>query len=651
MSDFAWHIHRLRRMPPVELPYRLEQFLKKKLDKYSARASRQDCRKYSQNIHKVDMAGAEAVFPDLRMHVVNSAENILNHHFQVFGIERDFVNLIGWHLDPKTGNQWPLVFWGDIDYRDGETVGGIKFAWELNRLHHLPLLGMAFRITQDRKYKDEVFLQLRSWMDNNPYPNGINWISGIEIGIRLVNLVYSLKFLAGESLARGEQELLTEFVSLSGRHLYRYRSKYSSCANHAVAEALGMFVAGLSFPHIEGAAKWKKSGKSVLEREITRQIHPDGSSFEHSVPYLLFVSEHFLVYLSLCREHCEPHGAHVGERLKASLEFISSIVDINGNFPFIGDGDDGILLKFGTTSQDHLYSLLNTGAILFDNPSWILEDAYYDLKTFCLLGGDSRGDWELLRERTNRRNSGVQHFPDAGIVTIRDKYDSLFVGNGGRLGLEPLGGHGHADALSFWLSVDGHPIIVDPGTYLYHSGGKWRTYFRSTSAHSTIRVDGQDQAPILSDFMFGSFYSIKDVQLEESNERVVWSAEHDGYTRLEDPVIHKRRITCFKNNGEFIIDDLLSCRGMHSVESLVHFHPNCRVSLSDHVVIVGSGEAKLTLELDQKWGSLQIISGQNDPILGWCSPSFNVIQRSYTLACQKNIDGTETFRSVIRLKS
>ena len=83
----------------------------------------------------------------------------------------------------------------------------------------------------------------------------------------------------------------------------------------------------------------------MLEREVLRQIYPDGSSFEHTIPYLQFVADHFLIYYLICKEYNEHIDGMVEERLKATCEFISNIVDIKGNIPMIGDDDDGFLLK------------------------------------------------------------------------------------------------------------------------------------------------------------------------------------------------------------------------------------------------------------------------------------------------------------------
>ncbi len=318
--------------------------------------------------------------------MITYADNVLGHKFDIFGISKDYGDAIDWHLDPKTGRSWPLAYWGKIDYRDGKTIGGIKFAWELNRLNHLPRLAIAYSLTDKKEYKDEIFKQLLSWMKANPYPLGINWIMGIELGIRIVNLVYTLRLLGDAVLSLKEKNLIFQFFSIHGRHLNRYPSKYSSCANHAVAEALGLFLTGLYFPEIKGAKRWKKKGKKVLEREVARQIYPDGSSFEHSIPYLQFVLDNFLVYYIFCLEYKEPVSEVFKERLRAAFEFINHILDREGNYPLIGDDDSGFLLKFWFKEQNNFVSLLNTGSILFDRPEWIPDNAVLDYKTYLLLG-------------------------------------------------------------------------------------------------------------------------------------------------------------------------------------------------------------------------------------------------------------------------
>ncbi|TIQ17227.1 heparinase II/III-family protein, partial [Mesorhizobium sp.] len=68
------------------------------------------------------------------------------------------------------------------------------------------------------------------------------------------------------------------------------------------------------------------------------------------------------------------------------------------------------------------------------------------------------------------------------------------------LGYLSIAAHGHADALSLTLCVDGEPVLVDPGTWLYGSGGVWRDWFRSTPAHNTLNIEGKSQSIIAGTF-------------------------------------------------------------------------------------------------------------------------------------------------------
>ena len=639
-------------MPFGELPYRMGLETKKKIDKHFSKPPSKRYKSIdSGHITSGFISDYEAVFPSLKSQVIYDAENTRRHHFRIFGIEADFGYPINWHLDPKTQNSWPIAFWGDINYRDGKALGGIKFAWELNRLHHIPRLAIAFSLTGNSAYKDEIFSQLESWLESNPYPRGINWISGIELGIRVVNIVYMLKFLGDEYVTPKQHDLILELISTHGRHLYRYPSKHSSCANHCIAEALGLFTAGLFFPSIDGADKWKIFGKNVLEREITRQIYTDGSSFEHSIPYLQFVVDNYLVYYILCQECGEPCGELVEERLKSSFEFISNMIDQNGYFPLIGDDDDGYLLRLWFMRHNNFISLLNTGAVLFEMPDWILEHGEFDHKTFFILRAGSNLKWNQLKKHKENSRKKSTYFKNAALGTIRDyeKHRILFIGNSGPLGLKPMAGHGHSDALSFWLSVNGHPIFIDPGAYLYHSGGRWRNYFRSTAAHNTIRVDCLDQAEQIADFMFAEFYNVRNVNWIEKKDRISCGAEHDGYLRLPDPVIHRRDVTFLKQEHVFDIVDKVTCRGEHDIELMFHLHPDVRVKPNgNNTFNLYVDTCHVILRVDKQLDR-SIFSGSENPLMGWYSSSFNRLEKTISLVFRRKIYGDSVFRSEVRV--
>ena len=57
-------------------------------------------------------------------------------------------------------------------------------------------------------------------------------------------------------------------------------------------------------------------------------------------------------------------------------------------------------------------------------------------------------------------------------------------------------GHSHSDTLSIIVRSGDEEILIDPGTYTYTGEPEWRDWFRGSSAHNTIRIDGLDQATI-----------------------------------------------------------------------------------------------------------------------------------------------------------
>ena len=66
--------------------------------------------------------------------------------------------------------------------------------------------------------------------------------------------------------------------------------------------------------------------------------------------------------------------------------------------------------------------------------------------------------------------------------------------DGGPHGYLAIAAHAHADALSIEVRCGGVDILADPGTYCYFGEPDWRRYFRSTVAHNTLELDGQNQS-------------------------------------------------------------------------------------------------------------------------------------------------------------
>ena len=109
--------------------------------------------------------------------------------WKTFAVERDDVGADpDWFTDPRTGRTGPLSrYCFEIDHRAEETVGNIKYVWELSRHHHLTVLAAAYFLTGDGRYAERTREHLTSWWHRNPFLSGVHWTSGIEVGVRLIS--------------------------------------------------------------------------------------------------------------------------------------------------------------------------------------------------------------------------------------------------------------------------------------------------------------------------------------------------------------------------------------------------------------------------------------------------------------------------------
>jgi len=157
------------------------------------------------------------------------------------------------------------------------------------------------------------------------------------------------------------------------------------------------------------------------------------------------------------------------------------------------------------------------------------------------------------------------------------------------LGFGSIAAHGHADALHIAVRAFGEDVLVDPGTYDYFRYPEWRDYYRSTRGHNTLSVDGEDQSVMHGSFLWGSRATPRFLEWTPSPDGGVAAGEHDGYTRLPDPVTHARRLELSHAARSLVITDTVTMQAPHQVR--LHFH------LSEHARVTRSGDGAFTIHL------------------------------------------------------
>ncbi len=642
-------------MPPAEIIYRVQHQLKAKSDQFFLKGAPLSLPdedkfeisgliKFAEGIEKKCLSD---MCPQKTASLLaKQADQYLNNRITIFGREYDLGRDINWHLELKANKIWPKVFWKKVNIRDGFTFGAPKFVWELNRLYGLPILGLAFKITKRKEYADKILQLVDSWLEDNHYPCGVNWTSGIEIAVRVANLIWALFFLKEYDLTTRDRKNLNTFFYCHAHHLFRYPSKYSSNNNHAIAEAFGLFLIGVFFPFYEKSYQWRQYGQRVLERECLRQILPDGGSYEYSTTYLSFVFDFFLLFKIVCDNQGISYSPELDRRLEKSCEYIYTLMDCEGNLPNIGDQDSAVLVNFGLDNHENFQSILNTGHVLFGKDEF-KRDSFPDIKTWVLVGERIASS----NRKTHAIKSRFSLLAESGLGVMREMVDNkevLFIGNATPLGMPPLYGHGHLDALSIYLSIKGKEILVDPGTYLYHGGGEWRRYFRSTAAHNTLRINRLDLTEQVADFMFGKPYAIIEHSIEQNGNTVCWKAKHDAYRSQDASVILERKIVLGLPDGNFEVQDTLEGQKKYYLEQFFHFHPQCQVELDGNRAVIKCGDLSILFIFD---AALQMtaVKGCENPLLGWFSKRFNHIEPCWTVIGQTESSGKQKLNTKIIL--
>jgi hypothetical protein len=569
------------------------------------------------------------------------ARELLEHKFSFFSFNKTFLGEnIDWHRDYKNDKKAPLRYCRDIDYRDFSEVGDFKYIWEINRHQHLISLAKAYYITGNQEYKNEIRNQILDWIEANPYKKGINWASSLELATRLISWSWAWVFLG--DIDEGCRKTWIESIYKHCVFISHNFSKYSSANNHLIGEAAGLFIASILWPFGKESEGWQKKSFRILVDEMEKQNYADGVNKEQAISYQRFVLDFFILAGLLGEKNGIAFPETYWKRIEKMLIFVASVMDKNGNVPNIGDSDDGYAVILSEGEGDSYRSLLATGAILFERGDFADKAGRFDEKSFWLSGIEG---WEKYNALVKRSFIPVKTFDQGGYYILSSHEDTedeiKFIFDCGPLGYLSIAAHGHSDALSFVLNIGGKEFFIDPGTYVYSTQKEWRDYFRGTSAHNTLRIDAGDQSISGGNFMWIKKAQARLIKHEVTDEYESIIGEHNGYTRLKDPVLHQREILFDKKNRIFKIWDRYRAKKGHLIEQYFHFSKDCVIkNTGSNAWEIKNDKYRVKLSIDNKFDS-NLICGSEDPMLGWESKRFDIKEKASTLvnSCKKSANG------------
>jgi hypothetical protein len=576
--------------------------------------------------------GVADLVPSLaRSAIIADATRLLNGEWEMLGAVRSDMQQPDWFRDPATGRRSPPEAYAfSLDQRDETAVGNVKQVWEISRLQHLTLLAVAWYLTHEDDYAERVAGQLRSWWRENPFLSGINWTSGIELGIRLINFVWIRRLLDGWPGAADlfeRSDLAVRQIRWHQEYLAAFESRGSSANNHVLAEAAGQLAACCAFPWFTDSERRRRRSAALFERSLRDNTFPSGINRELASDYHSFVAELGFFAATEAAAAGTPLSDECLALLCAMTDDMAALVDVQLQPPRQGDSDEGRVVLLDASAYNRWPALLALGDALFGSLDWwptIPADVGSTL-VGALAGGK--------RASAGRPGTRPWRFADAGLTILRttnpESPEIWCRCDGGPHGFLSIAAHAHADALSVEVRHEGVEILTDPGTYCYHGEREWRSYFRSTVAHNTVEIGGRSQSVESGPFMWQHQAKTREIEVSALS----WTAEHDGYASLSPAAAHRRTVRL--NPGERMIEitDLIESVG-HEVRMAFHLGPFVQVALDGmnaHLAwpdasLPGEGRMELPVGLD--WS---LYRGNTEPILGWYSPGLGQRVPTFTL--------------------
>jgi hypothetical protein len=654
MQQPGWYLKRLRRMSGAEVAYRL------------ARSMRAVSMTFTQH----SLPAQDAFATDLRFlppfvslapdALVASAERVLAGRYKFFDLQDcELGDPPQWNRDPLTHRVAGTRRAASIDYRDERVVGNIKYLWEANRHLHLATLAQASALTGDPRFALGLRAQVDSWIEQCPVGRGPNWCSSLELGIRLVNWSIAWQLIGGARAGLFADEDGVVFRERWLRSVYEQArtiignlSRFSSANNHLVGEAAGVYIAASTWPLWPQMRDWGERCRDILEEECLRQNAPDGGNREQAFGYQTFVLDFLLLAGLAARARGEDFSPAYWRRIEVMIDFLASMTSFSGQLPMVGDADDGFVVRLAPEAGFSPHgSLIATGAVLFDRPDLAAKAGAADSKTVTLLGVNAVRRLARLKSRGRAGYRPRVQFSESGYYLLGTAFETpdevrLLV-DAGPLGYLSIAAHGHADALQFLLNVGDREILVDPGTYAYHTEPEWRRYFRSTLAHNTVGIDDQDQSQQAGNFMWNEHAQARCISFEAGGPVQRFVGEHDGYARLEDPVLHRREIVFDAIRRTIDVTDVLRCQGQHVARRMWHFAEQCQVERQGAGLRIVSGFAQVYMEPLEALERIELHRGGTPTQGGWVSRSFGRREPTTSVAWYSRVAGDTVLRTRI----
>ncbi len=409
--------------------------------------------------------------------------------------------------------------------------------WRYN-LHYFDYLNQLELENEEVEIQNNI---ITKWIIDNPYGKGTGW-EPYPTSLRVINWI-KWHFKTNSLSVQAKLSLWNQVNWLAGR------PEYHLLGNHLFINAKALLFACVFFGLDEHSVIYRKSLK-ILNEELSEQFLEDGAHFELSPMYHSLAMEDLLDLYQLTSSLPSSFPRQeIQEKFRRGMNWLHYMSYSSGEFAHFNDCANGI-----APAQSELKELGQKVGL-----NWALT---------------AKIKFNYLQK------SGFVIFSDENIHLIADIGD---------IGPDYLPGHAHADTLSFELAIKGQRIIVNSGTGEYGLSDE-RLRQRSTSAHSTIELDGKSSSEVWSGFRVAQRARVSAMEIIDEDKKLEFSAVHDGYTRIASKPLHKRK---WKVNDRCleIVDEVTGCQ--NSVQLRYYLHPDILIERLDGCILLSTSIEEL----------------------------------------------------------
>ncbi|MDP8975700.1 MAG: heparinase II/III family protein, partial [Actinomycetota bacterium] len=390
------------------------------------------------------------------------------------------------------------------DVGDDWAQAGASRLWR----YHLHYFEWAWAVADqpDRDWASSEYRRLwRSWRAGSPFGRGDAW-SPYVVSLRAwVLCALYAPLVAGTD---DEEDYLEDVALHAG--FVRAHLELDVGGNHLIKNLKALIGLGLFLDDDD----LLRAGSARLGHQLGVQVLADGGHFERSPSYHCQVLSDLLDVRDLLATARRPLIPGLGDAIQAMRAWLGVMLLPDGDVPLFND---------------------------------------------CTLVGHDR--LKLLEPPPPPPRRLVVLEP-SGYVVMRPDERAHLVADVGSPCPPELPAHAHADCLSFELAVDGERSIVNSGTSTYEAGPR-RDHERSTAAHNTVEIDGEDQTEVWGTFRAARRATPRIELAAEWDGDMQVTASHDGYQRLPGSPRHRR--TWRASPGRIEITDDVDGTGTHRV--------------------------------------------------------------------------------------